>query len=118
MQNFAPGIQELDFHRRFQKGLERDIDSYSAFFNAKEKASTGVDAYLREQNITDVVLTGLTLEYCVYTSALHALELGYKVYLATDAISAIDATSALSQERTHELVTKGALFISSGEMHV
>lgn len=110
---FAPGIDELPFARRFEKGNDPNIDSYSGFFNAQKATSTGVEAYFIEHNISTVVLAGLTLEYCVYTSALHALELGHKVYLVRDGIHAIDEQSDLTKQRVQEMLDRGAKLIES-----
>ncbi len=114
--DFAPGIQELPFDRRFEKGNDHDIDSYSAFFNAQKATSTGVEAFLVEREISTVVLAGLTFEYCVYTSALHALELGHTVYLAHDGIQAIDELSKLTKDRIREMIDRGAKVIESGSL--
>ncbi len=113
----APGVADLCFDRKFNKGTDIDIDSYSAFFNAEKARSTGVDAYFREHEITTIVLLGLTLEYCVSSSVLHALDLGYKVYLVQDGIQAISKSSSLAQNTIDTIECRGGIFISSQSLN-
>lgn len=86
---YVEGVQELPFDRVFRKGFERDVDSYSAFFNAQTHSSTGLDNYLKESHCTTIVVAGLTLEYCVFATAQHARQLGYRVVLVEEAIAAL-----------------------------
>ena len=37
--------------------------------------------HLKSKNITDLVLTGIATDYCVYYTALDAMRLGYRVHL-------------------------------------
>lgn len=49
------------------KGMERDVDSYSAF------GGTGLDEWLRQQEIRRVWIGGLVQEICVRATALDAV---------------------------------------------
>jgi nicotinamidase-related amidase len=52
---------------------------------------TSLDSYLREQGVTQVVLTGVATSIGVESSARSAYEHGYHVTLATDAMTDVDA---------------------------
>lgn len=74
----------------FYKGTDRWIDSYSAFFDNARRKSTGLEEYLKAHAIRDVVLAGLTTDYCVLYSALDALDLGFQVTVVADACRPIN----------------------------
>ena len=73
-----------------KKGTNKDMDSYSAFFENDKKTSTGLEYYLKGLGITDVYLTGLATDYCVFYSALDAINCGFKTYLILDATRGVN----------------------------
>jgi nicotinamidase/pyrazinamidase len=52
-----------------RKGMNKDVDSYSAFYDHAGFA-TGLDMYLVSNHITDAYILGLATEYCVKWTAL------------------------------------------------
>lgn len=73
-----------------RKGFRPGIDSYSAFVENDQETPTGLDGYLQSRGITDLVLTGLALDFCVQYSALDARRLGYGAQVSEPACRAID----------------------------
>jgi nicotinamidase/pyrazinamidase len=69
----------------FQKGMNKEVDSYSGFFDNDKVNSTGLDDYLQSKGVTEVAVCGLAAEYCVYFTATDALELGFKTSIIEDA---------------------------------
>jgi nicotinamidase/pyrazinamidase len=66
-----------------RKGTKRNVESYSAFgdeFRGKYE-KTELSDYLKSKNITDIILTGLATDYCVYNTALDARRQSYEVHL-------------------------------------
>lgn len=66
-----------------RKGTKKNVESYSAFgdeFQGKYE-KTKLHDWLKALGVTDIVLTGIASDYCVYYSALDAIRLGYKVHL-------------------------------------
>lgn len=53
---------------------------------------TNLEKTLREQGVNTVVMVGLTTPHCVSTSARMAGNLGFEVYLVSDAIAAYEIT--------------------------
>ena len=85
-------VKELNkdhIDRYFHKGIDHNIDSYSAFFDNDKKRETGLDNYLRQQQVTKLYVAGLTTDFCVKYSVFDALELGYEVVVIADACRAV-----------------------------
>lgn len=61
-----------------------DKKTYSVF------ETPGFVERLEEQGIDTIVFTGVETDVCVYASALDAVDLGYKVILASDALASGD----------------------------
>lgn len=103
----------------FFKGTDQWIDSYSTFFDNAHRKSTGLADYLKSRDVKEVYFAGVATDYCVLYSSLDALELGFSVYVITDACRGInlkptdidDAYAAITA-RGGKLVTK-SMTISS-----
>jgi nicotinamidase/pyrazinamidase len=76
---FAPGLDVRAIERTFFKGIDRKIDSYSAFFDNAHRRSTGLDDYLKDSGVIELAIVGLATDYCVQFTAIDAIELGYQV---------------------------------------
>jgi nicotinamidase/pyrazinamidase len=74
----------------FRKGMDRDIDSYSGFYDNGSKRSTGLAGYLRERKVDKVFVCGLAADYCVAFTAKDALRENFKTYIIEDATRPID----------------------------
>jgi nicotinamidase/pyrazinamidase len=67
------------------KGVEPDMHPYGAcYHDLREQRSTGLIEYLTYQNISTVVIGGLSLDYCVKSAALQLKKAGFQtiVHLA------------------------------------
>jgi ureidoacrylate peracid hydrolase len=53
-------------------------------------SGTGLDAHLREAGRDTLVIAGLTTECCVDSTARHAFERDYHVFIASDAVAAYE----------------------------
>ena len=73
-----------------QKGVNPEVDSYSGFFDNGRRGDTGLEAYLRAHDITDVYVVGLALDYCVKYTALDAQRIGFDTTLIIDASRAVN----------------------------
>ncbi len=65
----------------FRKGMNPQVDSYSAFFDNNKRSNTGLHGFLQDKNITELTFCGLAGDFCVAYSVNDALSLGYKVRL-------------------------------------
>ncbi|HTE34286.1 MAG TPA: bifunctional nicotinamidase/pyrazinamidase [Chryseolinea sp.] len=84
------GLNTNQVEAIFRKGMDRDIDSYSGFYDNGSKRSTGLAGYLRERKVEKVFVCGLAADYCVAFTAKDALRENFKTYIIEDATKPID----------------------------
>ncbi len=98
-----------------KKGIYSDIESYSAFgdefYNKYE--NTGLNHKLKNMNITDIILVGLATDYCVYNTALDALQYGYKVHIILSCVRGVKPDT--TTEAIEDLYSKGVYFYNDIE---
>jgi len=87
---FAAGIDASRFDHVVSKGEDPRVDSYSAFFDNARRHATGLEDWLRDRRIEELVVCGLATDYCVRASALDAVELGFKTSLLVDGVRGVD----------------------------
>ncbi|MBE0476552.1 MAG: bifunctional nicotinamidase/pyrazinamidase [Coriobacteriia bacterium] len=114
--SFHSGLDVEHVDHVIRKGTDPTIDSYSTFFDNRHLKSTGLEGYLRERGVTDVVLLGLATDYCVLYSTRDALQLGFGVSVVTDGCRAVDLTPGDGERALREMVERGATLVTSGEL--
>lgn len=87
---FSAGWDLTQIDKVIYKGTNSLIDSYSTFFDNGQRKTTGLETYLREKNVSEIFLAGLTTEYCITYSALDALKLGFRPYVIVDACRGVN----------------------------
>ncbi|ADE40264.1 bifunctional nicotinamidase/pyrazinamidase [Candidatus Puniceispirillum marinum] len=80
-----------------RKGMNPEVDSYSAFFENDRTTTTGLGDLLRAHDVASVTLVGLATDFCVAWSALDAAKLGFNVAVELKACRAIDLDGSLDQ---------------------
>ena len=80
-----------------RKGYRRQIDSYSAFYEADGKTTTGLAGYVKDRGFGQVYLVGLATDFCVCWSALDARKVGLGATVIEDACRSIDANGSLDK---------------------
>jgi nicotinamidase/pyrazinamidase len=98
-----------------RKGLNRDIDSYSAFYENDRKTPTGLAGYLRERGIERLFLAGLAFDFCVRYSAEDARRESFPAFVIEDACRAIDIGGSVAATRA-SLGELGVLLIAATEL--
>ena len=88
-----------------RKGMNPNVDSYSAFFDINKKNPTGLHGFLQDHNVTSVYICGLAADYCVYYTAKDALSLGYTTYILEGTTKAINQD--LFDELKEDFTKKG-----------
>lgn len=84
----------------FRKGTDPEVDSYSGFFDNGRRRNTGLAGYLRDRAVTAVSVCGLAADYCVYFTAMDALEQGFDTYIIEAAVRPIDPTDYVNKRTT------------------
>ena len=100
------GTSGADFHKDLKiphaeliirKGYRRQIDSYSAFYEADGKTTTGLAGYVKDRGFGQVYLVGLATAFCVCWSALDARKVGLGATVIEDACRGIDTDGSLDK---------------------
>ncbi|WP_306004520.1 bifunctional nicotinamidase/pyrazinamidase [Aquicoccus porphyridii] len=105
---FHPGLETDPAMLIQRKGMNPDLDSYSAFFENDQSTPTGLEGWLRTRGIDSLTLVGLATDFCVAWSALDAARLGFGVTVRRDLCRAIDLDGSLAvaeTQMTHAGVT-------------
>lgn len=100
------GTPGADFHKDLKiphaeliirKGYRQHMDSYSAFFEADGKATTGLTGYVRDRGFKNLYFVGLATDFCVGWSALDARKVGLQASVIEDACRGIDTEGSLAK---------------------
>ena len=86
------------FNHIQQKGMDREIDSYSALRDNGENSKTGLDQWMTDRNIDHIDITGIATDYCVKFTALDAKKMlpNVDVRVVTDACRGVDPSTVNS----------------------
>lgn len=115
------GTSGADFHKALQsekitevalKGTGNSDDGYNAF----EATNLDVHHQLRKKGIDEVYVCGIATEYCVKATALAAQQAGFKTYLVTDAISAVEAKPGDAKDALQLMEESGVRMVKSDEI--
>lgn len=113
---FHAGLDVSRVSAVVHKGVDRDIDSYSAFFDNAHKRDTGLDQILRARSVRRIHIVGLATDYCVLWSALDALRLGFEVRVVSDGVRAVEVNPGDSERALATMREKGAIVQSCAEI--
>jgi len=113
---FAPLFNTSRIAHVFHKGTERNIDSYSTFFDNAHRRHTGLAHYLEKRGIKDIYLMGLALDYCVKYSVLDARHLGLNTHVILDGCRGIALEPVDIDRALDEMKGAGAILLKSAEL--
>lgn len=113
---FHRDLNKSAIHRVIRKGTDRQIDSYSGFFDNGHRQATGLKDYLREHNVTEVYILGLAADYCVKFTALDAVSLGFETYLIEDGCRGVELQAGDVASAMEELRFAGVNITNSKEL--
>lgn len=99
-------------HNIVEKGADREIDFYSAFYDCHRIKSTGLHEWLQSRQITDLYICGIIMEYCPTLTALDAKILGYKTFFILNATVGLDLPIYPISEAIKRLIGAGVNIIS------
>jgi nicotinamidase/pyrazinamidase len=87
-------------------------DGYSAF----EATNVSLADFLREEGVTDLYVCGLATDYCVKATALDACKLGFRTYVITDAVAAVNLNPGDDKKALEEISSQGCILVNSNEI--
>ena len=114
--DFHPDLDKNNWEKVFQKGKNREVDSYSGFFDNARRGDTGLGNYLKEKGIEQVFVCGLALDYCVKFTALDAKSLGFETFLITDATRAVNLKPEDGENSIREMEDAGVKILTSKDI--
>ena len=84
------------------KATSADKEAYSGF------DGTNLERELKDAGIKRVFVGGLATDYCVKSTVLDALRLGFETILLIDAIKGVDVNPGDSERAIEEMIKRGA----------
>jgi nicotinamidase/pyrazinamidase len=109
---YHPDLNTNKFSQELFKGTGNKDDGYSAF----EATNINLADYLKDKNVDELYISGLTTEYCVKQTTLDALKHQFNTYLVVDGIEGVRANPEDPQKAIDEMKEKGAKLTGADEM--
>ncbi|KAG5647687.1 hypothetical protein DXG03_008410 [Asterophora parasitica] len=109
--DFVEGLSHQAINTTVLKGQDPGIEMYSAFRDPWHLAETALPAALQRHGVTDVFIVGLAGDYCVMSTALDAVDFGYKTWVVKDAVKSVH-----DGEEWDEMERKGIRLVDSQEV--
>ncbi|MCC5934730.1 MAG: nicotinamidase [Candidatus Cyclonatronum sp.] len=106
---FHPELNLRPVTQIFDKGTANSDDGYSAF----EATNLDLESYLKDRQVEELYLCGLTTEYCVKETAMDALKAGFKTFVFTDAIAPVNLNPGDAEQALSEMQEAGVIFLTS-----
>lgn len=113
---FAPGLDTKRIHKVFRKGADPGVDSYSGFFDNGGKNPTGLDAFLKAEEVGEVAVMGLATDYCVKFTALDARRLGFDTKLLLEGVRGVDVHKGDCEKAIKEMQAAGVAVLGAGAL--
>ncbi len=113
---FHPELDTSHVHKVFFKGVDKTIDSYSAFFDNAHLRETGLANYLQAQNVKEIYIMGLATDYCVKYSCLDAAHLGFNVHVIQDACRGVELAPGDTDYAFREMQSVGVKLVTSEQI--
>lgn len=114
--DFYPSLDRSRVTKVFRKGTDKLADSYSGFWDNGRRKSTGLAEYLREQDISDVYVVGITRPVCASLTAKDAGSEGFETYLIEDACSVLELKPGEIARDGEELKNAGIRLIVTADV--
>lgn len=107
--DFAAGIDSARIHKVFPKGTNPEVDSYSGFFDNGRRHDTGLSSWLRAKGVTHLTVLGLATDYCVRSTALDAVSVGFSVTLIQAGCRGVNLQPGDSDRALAEMAAAGVV---------
>ena len=113
------GTLGAEFHPDLR--LPREVKIVSKATSADKEAYSGFDGTNLERELKDagikrVFVGGLATDYCVKSTVLDALRLGFETILLIDAIKGVDVNPGDSERAIEEMIKRGAKKVSLNDL--
>lgn len=109
---FHPALRAEKIQQVFLKGTRDKDDGYSAY----EATNLDLNDYLKLKGVTDLYVTGLATDYCVKASAIAAAKNGFRTFVVTDAVSAVNVKPDDGQKALEVMRAAGVTLVDSSQV--
>jgi nicotinamidase/pyrazinamidase len=99
-----------------RKGVDGEIDSYSAFFDNAHRRDTGLADFLRSRDVGRVVVVGLATDYCILFTALDGREVGFDVVVVTDGVRGVNLQPFDDERAFEKMREAGCALVESASV--
>jgi len=113
--DFHPLLDVRRVNQIIYKGIDKTIDSYSAFFDNEHRRETHLNAYLKKEGVKELYIMGLATDYCVKYSCRDAVQLGFVVHLIEDGCRGVELKSGDIATAMMEIKAEGVRIIRSDD---
>tara|TARA_B100001057_G_scaffold117986_1_gene116564 strand:+ start:22947 stop:23537 length:591 start_codon:yes stop_codon:yes gene_type:complete len=104
---FPKELNQKKIDKIIYKGSDKDIDSYSGFYDNSKNAPTELRDYLKSKGIQKIDCVGLTTEYCVKFTAIDSIREGIDtrvILKCTKGINKNDTRDAVEEMRNNKVI--------------
>ena len=110
-----PALDTTRISHYFFKASSADVDAYSEF-DGRDDQGRSLDEVLRGYDVTSLYVVGLATDYCVRATVLDGIRLGYRVYVCTDGVRAVNVEPRDGEKALEEMESAGAHLVTSAEV--
>ena len=104
---FPKELNQNKIDKIIYKGSDKDVDSYSGFYDNSKNAPTELRDYLKSKGIKKIDCVGLTTEYCVKFTAIDSVKEGIDtrvILKCTKGINKNDTRDAIEEMRNNRVI--------------
>lgn len=116
--DFHPRLDDTAVRFVLRKGMNREMDSYSAFVENDRRTTTGLAGLLRELGVERIFVSGLATDVCVRATALDGLGAGFQVALLEDACRPVDVPPGNLAGALRQMLDAGVRIFLTDELQV
>lgn len=109
---FHPDLEVPEGAEIISKGCDPNKEAYSGF------QGTELEDSLQRRGAERVFVGGLATDYCVKSTVLDALKLGFETFLLEDAVKGVDVHPGDSQRALEEMERAGAKRIKFPDLEI
>lgn len=113
---FVDDLNMEPVEKVFKKGVDKEIDSYSGFYDNGHRRSTGLSDYLKDKGVKEVYIAGLATDVCVKFTTLDAIKEDFDTYVIIDGCRGVNNKPGDVEKAVAEMTEAGANIVKSEEV--
>lgn len=105
------GLDRSNIHEIVQKGTDREVDSYSGFYDNGRRQHTRLAKLLLQHGVRSVDVMGLATDYCVKFTAMDALSEGFDTRLILEGCRGVELNKGDIDAAIEEMAAAGVVIV-------